>query len=144
MAVDILCWSNFWCNDFNDSLLFCNMLPIVQITIVLAVFTSSCSYLLMYWCIHVTTTYFYHVKYKIAGCIVPSHYLIQPWYEVLIGPLSIQCEETRNIVSDGKLRPRPNGHHFDTFKCIFLNENIVIFIQMSLKFAPKGPTNDNS
>ena len=39
------------------------------------------------------------------------------------------------------LRPRQNGHHFadDTFKRIFLNENIRISIKISLKFVPNGP-----
>ena len=39
------------------------------------------------------------------------------------------------------LRPRQNGRHFtdDTFKCIFLKENISISIKISLKFVPKGP-----
>ena len=39
------------------------------------------------------------------------------------------------------LRLRQNGCHFpnDTFKCIFLNENIRIAIKISLKFVPKGP-----
>ena len=39
------------------------------------------------------------------------------------------------------LRPRQNGHHFadDIFKCIFLNENVLIAIKISLKFVPKGP-----
>ena len=41
------------------------------------------------------------------------------------------------------LRPRQNGRHFtdDTFKCIFLNENIRISIKISLKFVSKGPIN---
>ena len=30
----------------------------------------------------------------------------------------------------------------DTFKCIFLNENVILSIQSSLKFVPKGPNND--
>ena len=30
----------------------------------------------------------------------------------------------------------------DTFKCIFLNENIRILIKISLKFAPKGLMNN--
>ena len=36
------------------------------------------------------------------------------------------------------LRPRQNGCHFadDTFKHIFLNENIIIMIKISLKFVP--------
>ena len=42
------------------------------------------------------------------------------------------------------LRPRQNGRHFadDTFKRIFLNENVIISIQISLKFVPKGPINN--
>ena len=43
------------------------------------------------------------------------------------------------------LRPRQNGRRFadDTFKCIFLNENVRISIKISLKFVPKGPINNN-
>ena len=42
------------------------------------------------------------------------------------------------------LRPRQNGRHFtdDTFKCIFLNENVWISLKISLKFVPKGPINN--
>ena len=38
-----------------------------------------------------------------------------------------------------------NGRHFadDTFKPIFLNENIRISIEISLKFVPKVPINNN-
>ena len=37
------------------------------------------------------------------------------------------------------LRPRQNDCHFtdDTFKCIFMNENISISIKISLKCVPK-------
>ena len=43
------------------------------------------------------------------------------------------------------LRPRQNGRRFadDTFKRIFLNENVRISIKISLKFVPKGPSNNN-
>ena len=43
------------------------------------------------------------------------------------------------------LRPRQNGRHFadDTFKRIFLNENVRISIKISLKFVPKAPINNN-
>ena len=46
--------------------------------------------------------------------------------------------------SFNKLRPRQNGRHFtdDLFKCIFLNENVWIPIEISLKFVPKGPINN--
>ena len=39
------------------------------------------------------------------------------------------------------LRPRQNGRHFadDNLKCVFLNEKVLIPIEISLKFVPKGP-----
>ena len=39
------------------------------------------------------------------------------------------------------LPPGQNSHHFsvDTFICIFLNEKFCIWIEISLKFVPKGP-----
>ena len=42
------------------------------------------------------------------------------------------------------LRPRQNGRHFadDTFKRIFLNENIIISTKNSLKFVPTGLINN--
>ena len=38
-------------------------------------------------------------------------------------------------------RPRQNGRHFADaiLKCIFLNENVWIPTEISLKFVPKGP-----
>ena len=41
------------------------------------------------------------------------------------------------------LRPRQNGRNFadDTFKHIFLNQNVRISIKISLKFVPKSPIN---
>ena len=43
------------------------------------------------------------------------------------------------------LRPRQNGRRVadDTFKHIFLNENARISIEISLKFVPKSPINNN-
>ena len=42
------------------------------------------------------------------------------------------------------LRPKQNGHHFldDVFKCILVNENIWICIQISQNFVPKFPFNN--
>ena len=42
------------------------------------------------------------------------------------------------------LKPRQNGRHFPdaTLKCIFLNENVWIFVTISLKFVPKDPINN--
>ena len=38
-----------------------------------------------------------------------------------------------------------NGRHFadDIFWCIFVNEEFCILIQISLKFVPKGPIDNN-
>ena len=42
------------------------------------------------------------------------------------------------------LRPRQNGRHFadDTFKCIFMNQNVNISFKISLKVVPRGPINN--
>ena len=49
-----------------------------------------------------------------------------------------------SLVTFNTLRPRQNGRHFtdDIFKCIFVNENVWIAIEISLKFVPKGPINN--
>ena len=48
------------------------------------------------------------------------------------------------LLSLNTLRSRQNGRHFvdDIFRCIFLNENILILIKISLKFVPKDPVNN--
>ena len=57
------------------------------------------------------------------------------WLQVLWH--SIECKIN-------SLRPRQNGRPFadDTFKRIFLNENIRISTKNSLKFVPKGLINN--
>ena len=54
------------------------------------------------------------------------------------------ANHTDTLLSFNISRPRPNGRHFadDTFKRIFVNENIRISIKFSLKFVPKGPINN--
>ena len=44
------------------------------------------------------------------------------------------------------LRSEQNVNHFadDIIKCIFLRENICVFILISLKFIPTGPVDDKS
>ena len=56
------------------------------------------------------------------------------------------CIWGNQILAFSKLRLRQNGRHFvsDTFKCIFLNENVGISIKISPKFVPKGPLNNIS
>ena len=56
----------------------------------------------------------------------------------------IQCVLLFSLFfSVNTLRPRQTGRHFpdDIFKWIFLNENIWISINISLKFVPRGPIN---
>ena len=55
------------------------------------------------------------------------------------------CMRHRASMLFNSLRPRQNGRLFadDTFKRIFLNEIVWISIQISLKFVPKGPINNN-
>ena len=42
--------------------------------------------------------------------------------------------------------PCQNGRHFTDviFKCIFMNENFCISIQISLRFVPKDPSDNKS
>ena len=42
------------------------------------------------------------------------------------------------------LRPRQNGHHFpgDILKCILFNENVLISIEISMKFVPEVQINN--
>ena len=49
-----------------------------------------------------------------------------------------------NTVKINTLRQKQDGRHFpdDIFKCIFLNENVLFSIKISLKFVPKGPINN--
>ena len=41
--------------------------------------------------------------------------------------------------------PGQDARHFadDNFKCIFVNEKFCILIEISLKFVPKGPIDNN-
>ena len=55
--------------------------------------------------------------------------------------LMVPCEITRDWCVNTL---RQNGLHFpdDIFKCIFLNENVMLSIKFSLRFVPKGPINN--
>ena len=69
---------------------------------------------------------------------IPFHWLFYCLFKGLIRPTTTKTFNT--------LRPRQNGHRFtdNTFKCIVLNENVIISIEISLKFALKGPMNNTS
>ena len=66
----------------------------------------------------------------------------------MLPSIHMKTRSTRNIilmyvasVSLNTLRPRQDGRYFpdDIFKSIFLNENVWISIQISLKFVPRCP-----
>ena len=67
-------------------------------------------------------------------------------FKSIIFKLIIQNSSLYRIVAwaINTLRQRQNGRHFadDTFKRIFLNENVGISIKISLKFVHKGPINN--
>ena len=75
-----------------------------------------------------------------AGCSYYKIFACNPRYTdtdpCLQHPNKIQAINT--------LRLRRNGRHFadEIFKRIFLNENILIPVKMSLKFVPKGSINN--
>ena len=64
--------------------------------------------------------------------------------EIFINLMPVKYMEGDIPYTVNTLRPRQNGHHFadDTFKRIFLNENVAILIKISLKFVHKGQINN--
>ena len=73
----------------------------------------------------------YNVSVHIFPCTKHGDYA---WYDFVGVHYCIVVEHLNT------LRPRKNGRHFadDMFKCIFLNENIWIPIEISLKIVPRG------
>ena len=104
----------------------------------------------------------------VCSTTAPSHYLTQSWFTIK-GVLWHSPESTfkasarattlnhgfQNYTfeisaisprhwSINTLRLRQNGHNFpdNIFRWIFLNENVWISINISLKFVPRGPINN--
>ena len=69
--------------------------------------------------------------------------MISLFFIVFLESCAIDQLIATQILPLNTLRPRQNGRHFpdDTFKRIFVNENVRISIKISLKFVPKGPIN---
>ena len=67
-------------------------------------------------------------KHKIPS----TNGLVLQWCQYII------CSIFNSFNSINPLRPRQNGRRVadDPFKCIFLNENVIISIKISLKFVP--------
>ena len=95
--------------------------------------------LFLHLCVAVLTDIGYkNVKYRS---------LLQASLPVVIGIWRAYDRDTsswRRVFVLNTLRPRQNGRYFpdDIFKCIFLNENVLISIKIPLKFVPKGPVNN--
>ena len=71
-------------------------------------------------------------------CLNNKSHLLATW--------QADWHHTHNTNNINTSRPRQNGRYFadNTFKSIFLNENVLIQIEISLKFVPKGPFNNIS
>ena len=67
-------------------------------------------------------------KFTVNVCVSESFHFQFGWVTVIFNAL----------------RPRQDGCHFpdDIFKCIFLNENVWILNEISLKFVPWSPINN--
>ena len=90
----------------------------------------------------------WHLKVKLRTAQLPIHALgFESWIVCLIQLIiqmnccSSSCSVEYNI---NTFRPRQDVRHFAdvTFKCILLNGNVWIPITISLRFVPKGPTNN--
>ena len=59
-------------------------------------------------------------------------------------PIKICLSLLTSFPAFNTLRRRQNERHFadDVFKCIFLNDNVWISLNISPKFVPKGPINN--
>ena len=59
-------------------------------------------------------------------------------------PAAVVLPDVISVEWVNTLRLRQNGYHFpdDIFKCIFLNENVWVSIQISLEFASGGTINN--
>ena len=82
--------------------------------------------------------------WKVTWCIrrilVPSHHQRCQPLLILLNHYSFWCCKSPYL----HIEAETNGGHFPDgiFKCIFLNENVLISIKISLKFVPKGPINN--
>ena len=79
-----------------------------------------------------------------TGMASVSAYIQQE--DIFVGTLTVKEHLWFQVGAINTLRSRQHGRHFadDIFKCIFLNENVSISIEISLKFVPKGPINNIS
>ena len=82
-------------------------------------------------------------------CMLRLHHEVGDWFTVLV---------QRSVISEGEfvhcagnkqfdtMKPEQHGRHFaaDIFKCIFLNENFCILIEIWLRLVPEGLIDNKS
>ena len=75
------------------------------------------------------------------GASAPGHLQPQCW-ELIHACIALY--RLSGFSNFNTLRPRRNRRHFadDTFKCIFVNENVWILFKISLTFVPKVQINN--
>ena len=96
------------------------------------------------WCINCFQIYV--VNSIICNKILCScHLSLCEFHVIYVHEYGLKYKTMRKKVSYlNTLRPRQDGRHFadDIFKRIFLNKNVCISIEISLKFVPKGPNHN--
>ena len=70
--------------------------------------------------------------------------IVITWGKIIMIPSCCQWRFDSLALTLNTLRPRQYGRHFpdSIFKCIFVNENVLTWIQIPLKFVRKGPINN--
>ena len=73
----------------------------------------------------------------LLGCIVGDYHILPPHHMTWADGFIILKAWHLNTLK----KPRQNSRYFadDTFKCIFMNENVWIYIKVSHKLIHKGP-----
>ena len=97
------------------------------------------------WCIQMTyypSTASMPIGIVVISCVRPSVQLSMNLGFGIAEDCALPSDRNRTILNT--LRPRPNDRHFpdDIFKWIFLNENVWISDNISLKFVRRGPINN--
>ena len=74
----------------------------------------------------------------------PRGWRVEIGFKQLMGGMGFRGDNSLEIVLVNTLRPRQNGRYFPDiiFKCIFLNKNVRISIQISWKYVPESPINN--
>ena len=107
-----------------------------------------CTAGILCWCVFVNPNWY---MCRADSRLAPSQWetslqsnTVSHWLGANLESALYVCYSYDAVLYINALRPRQNGRHFadDTFKRIFLNENVRISIKISLNFVPKGPINN--